>query len=75
MQFEKIDVSKGASVYTVKGRSKYEFEKMKVGESFLVPDIERPQIVSAASAFSKKNGVRLRVLRQKDGTYRCGRVA
>jgi len=38
---------------SLKGKSKYPFAKMNVGDSFAFPEIQRAAIASAASNFSK----------------------
>jgi hypothetical protein len=56
--------------------TKYPFDKMKVGQSFFIPepafrDVSR--IRASASSYGKRHGVKFAIVRDGEG-YRCGRI-
>jgi hypothetical protein len=55
-------------------RRRYPFDYMKVGQSFALSANELVKVRSAASTYGKRHGKTFAVVKQTDGTYRCGRV-
>ena len=59
----------------VRERTVYPFATLGVGEHFTITDKSAlPSLRASASAFGKRNGVRMIVRLQKDGTARCHRI-
>ena len=54
---------------------KYPFDKMKVGDSFLVPsDVTRQAVAVAASRYGKAHNMKFSTRQLKDGSFRCWRI-
>jgi hypothetical protein len=56
---------------------KYPFDKMKVGQSFFIPEPNFQQVNrvrSAATHYGKRHDVTFAIVRDGNG-YRCGRIA
>ena len=55
---------------------KFPFEKMEVGDSFVIPpDTRRTTASVAAKRFADKHGVKFATRKLPDGTLRCWRIA
>ena len=67
-------IEKGIPMPEGKPGSKYPFDGMKVGDSFLVPRKDRSCVSSAATAYSKKYGTKFS-MRTVDGVLRIWRIA
>lgn len=56
--------------------TKYQFDQMKVGQSFFIPEPTFQQVArvrSAASSYGKRHGMNFAIVRDGQG-YRCGRI-
>lgn len=67
------EIEKGIKVPT-KAHSKYPFDKMKVGDSFLVPAEQQNHARVTAYAYAKRNNIKI-VVRKVDGGFRIWRTA
>ena len=55
---------------------KFPFEKMEVGDSFVIPHTaRRASVYIAAKRFAAEHGVKFATRKLPDGTLRCWRIA
>jgi hypothetical protein len=55
--------------------TRYPFDKMDVGDSFIVsPEIARSTVTVAAGRYGEKHNMKFTVRKYKDGAYRCWRI-
>jgi len=55
--------------------TRYPFDKMKVGDSFLVPsDVTRQAVAVAATRYGRKHNMKFSTRQLKDGGFRCWRT-
>ena len=53
----------------------YPFHQMKVGDSFaLPPDKKQTTVITAATRFGQKSGMKFTIRKMEDGSYRCWRI-
>ena len=74
----KIDKNIPIQHYTkqVKGYDKYPFMEMEVGDSFAIPEGHNDRSIKTyASTIGKKMGIKFKIYKTPDGTYRCWRVS